>query len=159
MKKTIYATIILRSRKTWQEKKFKEDLNMSTMVFVNFPVTDVTVSTTFYEKLGFKKNPDFSDDLVSCMVWDENFYIMLLSHERYQTFIGDKTIADTKNVSGALAAFTLLNADAVKEFGQRATQNGGQAIHLDNGIPEEVMYGLEVLDPDGNCLEPVWMAM
>jgi Mg2+ and Co2+ transporter CorA len=67
---------------------------MSTMVFVNFPVTDIQVSTAFYEKIGFKKNPDFSDDLVSCMVWDENFYIMLLSHERYQTFIGDKTIAD-----------------------------------------------------------------
>lgn len=75
---------------------------MSTMVFVNFPVSDIQVSTDFYEKLGFKKNPDFSDDLVSCMVWDENFYIMLLSHERYQTFIGDKTIADTHKVSGAL---------------------------------------------------------
>lgn len=123
---------------------------MSTMVFVNFPVTDIQVSTAFYEKIGFKKNPDFSDDLVSCMVWDENFYIMLLSHERYQTFIGDKTIADTHKVSGALAAFTLPSADAVKEFGKLANENG---------IPEDVMYGLEVQDPDGNCLEPVWMAM
>ena len=116
---------------------------MSTMVFVNFPVSDIQVSTDFYEKLGFKKNPDFSDDLVSCMVWDENFYIMLLSHERYQTFIGDKTIADTHKVSGALAAFTLPSADAVKAFGKLASQNGGQSLHLENGIPEDVMYGLE----------------
>lgn len=132
---------------------------MSTMVFVNFPVSDIQVSTAFYEKLGFKKNPDFSDDLVSCMVWDENFYIMLLSHERYQTFIGDKTIADTHKVSGALAAFTLPSADAVKAFGKLASQYGGQSLHLENGIPEDVMYGLEVQDPDGNCLEPVSMAM
>lgn len=132
---------------------------MSTMVFVNFPVSDIQVSTAFYEKLGFKKNPDFSDDLVSCMVWDENFYIMLLSHERYQTFIADKTIADTHKVSGALAAFTLPSADAVKAFGKLASQYGGQSLHLENGIPEDVMYGLEVQDPDGNCLEPVWMAM
>ncbi|GAB7390875.1 VOC family protein [Lactococcus garvieae] len=132
---------------------------MSTKVFVNFPVTNIKVSTNFYEKLGFKKNNDFSDDLVSCMVWDENFYIMLLSHERYQEFIGDKTIADTHKVSGALAAFTLPGADAVKEFGKLASQHGGQSLHLENGIPEDVMYGLEVQDPDGNCLEPVWMAM
>lgn len=132
---------------------------MSTMVFVNFPVSDIQFSTVFYEKLGFKKNPDFSDDLVSCMVWDENFYIMLLSHERYQTFIGDKTIADTHKVSGALAAFTLPSADAVKAFGKLASQNGGQSLHLENDIPEDVMYSLEVQDPDGNCLEPVWMAM
>ncbi|MEG0907282.1 MAG: glyoxalase [Lactococcus sp.] len=132
---------------------------MSTMVFVNFPVSDIQVSTAFYEKLGFKKNPDFSDDLVSCMVWDENFYIMLLSHEPYQTFIGDKIIADTHKVSGALAAFTLPSADAVKAFGKLASQHGGQSLHLENGIPEDLMYGLEVQDPDGNCLEPVWMAM
>lgn len=94
-----------------------------------------------------------------CMVWDENFYIMLLSHERYQTFIGDKTIADTHKVSGALAAFTLPSADAVKAFGKLASQYGGQSLHLENDIPEDVMYGLEVQDPDGNCLEPVWMAM
>ncbi len=36
---------------------------MSTMVFVNFPVTDIQVSTAFYEKIGFKKNPDF------LMIW------------------------------------------------------------------------------------------
>jgi len=25
------------------------------------------------------------------------------------------------------------------------------------GIPEEEMYSLEVQDPDGNTLEPMWM--
>ena len=79
----------------------------------------------------------------------------------YQTFIGDKTIADTHKVSGALAAFTLPSADAVKEFGKLANENGGQSLHLENGIPEDIMYGRtsEVQDPDGNCLEPVRMAM
>lgn len=28
---------------------------MTTMVFVNFPVTNIQASTTFYEKIGFKK--------------------------------------------------------------------------------------------------------
>ena len=63
---------------------------MTTMVFVNFPVSDIEASTSFYEKIGFKKNPNFSDELVSCMIWDENFFIMLLSRARYKTFIGEK---------------------------------------------------------------------
>ena len=130
---------------------------MTTMVFVNFPVTDIQASTTFYEKIGFKKNPNFSDNLVSCMVWDENFFIMLLSHERYQSFIGERKIADTRTTSAALISFTLPNADAVKNFGKLASENGGKSIHLDDGIPEEMMYGLEVHDLDGNCLEHVWM--
>ena len=131
---------------------------MTTMVFVNFPVTHIKKATAFYEKLGFKKNLDFSDELVSCMVWDEHFFIMLLSHARYQDFIAEKTIADTKIVSAALISFTLPNAQAVKNFGKIALENGGKVTHIDNDIPEEMMYGLEVQDLDGNCLEPVWMA-
>ncbi|MHC5838035.1 VOC family protein, partial [Lactococcus lactis] len=110
-----------------------------------------------YEKIGFKKNPDFSDELVSCMIWDENFFIMLLSRARYKTFIGEKEIADTKSTSSALISFTFANAQSVKNFGKLADENGGKTIHLDNGISEEMMYGLEVQDLDGNCLEPVWM--
>lgn len=132
---------------------------MSTMVFVNFPVKNLTVSTAFYEALGFKKNPMFSDEQASCMAWDEHFIIMLLSYERYKNFIGEKTISDTQHTSGALIAFKLESVEEVQHFGEMARQNGGHAIHLDNGIPESMMYGLEVNDPDGNCLEPVWMAM
>lgn len=131
---------------------------MTTMVFVNFPVREIRAATVFYEKLGFKKNSDFSDNLVSCMVWDENFYIMLLSYERYQTFIGDKKIADTQSTSGALIAFSLPNAESVKNLGRLASENGGKTFHLENGIPENIMYDLEIQDLDGNSLQPIWMA-
>ena len=43
---------------------------MGTMVFVNFPVADVQRSTAFYEKLGFKKNEEFSTEEASSMMWD-----------------------------------------------------------------------------------------
>lgn len=36
---------------------------MSTKVFVNFPVTNIKISTNFYEKLGFKKTTIF------LMIW------------------------------------------------------------------------------------------
>lgn len=132
---------------------------MSTMVFVNFPVTDVKRSTEFYEKLGFKQNVDFSNDETSSMVWDDTFWIMLLNHDFYSKFIKDKKIADAKTTSGALIAFSMESADAVKKFGETAKANGGDFYKVDMGIPEDMMFGLEVQDPDGNTLEPNWMKM
>lgn len=132
---------------------------MAAMVFVNFPVTDVQRSTEFYEKLGFTKNEEFSTAEASSMVWDDHFWIMLLNHEFYSKFIKDKTIADTKKVSGVLVSFSMESADAVKKFGETAKANGGDFYKVDMGIPEDQMFGLEVLDPDGNSLEPTWMNM
>ncbi len=131
---------------------------MSTMVFVNFPVKDVKASTRFYEALGFSLNPDFSNEDTSCMVWDENFFIMLLAPEKYQFFTPNRTIADNKKTSSALIAFSMSSADEVKMFGEKAKDNGGYVYQIETGISEEYMYGLEVQDLDGNTLEPMWMA-
>ena len=132
---------------------------MATMVFVNFPVSDVKRSTEFYEKLGFKKNQEFSNEDTSSMVWDDNFWIMLLNHDFYSKFIKDKKIADATSTSGVLVAFSMESADAVKKFAETAKANGGDFYKVDMGIPEDAMLGLEVQDPDGNSLEPTWMKM
>lgn len=131
---------------------------MSTMVFVNFPVKDVKASTVFYETLGFTLNPDFSDEETSCMVWDEHFFVMLLEHNRYQFFTPNRTIADNTKTSSVLIAFSMTSAEAVKEFGKVASENGGNVYKIETSISEEFMFGLEVQDLDGNTLEPMWMA-
>lgn len=130
---------------------------MNSMVFVNFPVADVEKSTEFYQKLGFKQNKEFSNDAASAMVWDDQFWIMLLNHEFYQQFLSGKTIADVEKTSGALIAFSMESAQAVKDFAEIAKANGGNFHHVEMGIPEEQMFGLEVQDIDGNTLEPSWM--
>ncbi|MCA5013012.1 MULTISPECIES: VOC family protein [unclassified Enterococcus] len=132
---------------------------MATMVFVNFPVSDVKRATEFYEKLGFKKNEEFSNEEASSMVWDDNFWIMLLNHDFYSKFIKEKTIADARTTSGVLVSFSMESAEAVKKFGETAKANGGDFYKVDMGIPEDQMYGLEVQDLDGNTLEPTWMQM
>lgn len=132
-------------------------ITMSTMVFVNFPVKNVKDATGFYEKLGFKRNKEFSNEQSSAMVWDDHFWIMLLDYSFYQVFIKDRRIADTQKKSAALIAFSLESAEKVKEFGKIAEENGGTVYHVDMGIPEDQMYGLEVQDLDGNMLEPSWM--
>lgn len=130
---------------------------MAGMVFVNFPVKDLSRSTAFYEALGFRQNKEFSNEDAAAMIRDDTFWIMLLTHDFYRKFLKNKEIADTQKVSGALIAFSLDSAAAVKEFGAIAEQNGGTVHHVEMGIPESVMYGLEVQDLDGNALEPSWM--
>ncbi len=132
---------------------------MATMVFVNFPVSDLKHSTAFYEKLGFTQNKDFSTDEAVSMVWDDHFWIMLLNHDFYSRFIKDKTIANTQTTSSSLIAFSMESIDAVKKFAETAKANGGDFYKVNMGIPEDQMFGLEVQDPDGNTLEPNWMAM
>lgn len=132
---------------------------MTTMVFVNFPVSDLKHSTAFYEKLGFTQNKEFSTDEAVSMVWDDHFWIMLLNHDFYSRFIKDKTIANTQTTSSSLIAFSMESIDAVKKFAETAKANGGDFYKVNMGIPEDQMFGLEVQDPDGNTLEPNWMAM
>lgn len=132
---------------------------MNSMVFVNFPVEDVDKSVAFYEKLGFKKNEEFSTVEASAVVWDDTFWIMLLSHVFYKKFLKDKEIADNKKTSGALISFSVANADEVKKFANTAKENGGSYHEVDMGMSEEEMFSLEVQDLDGNTLEPVWMKM
>ncbi len=91
------------------------------------------------------------------MVWDDNFWIMLLDHLFYQLFIKDRTITDTKTQSATLFVFSLNGAEEVKNFGKIAEENGGSVYKVDMGIPEDQMDGLDVIDLDGNTLEPTCM--
>ena len=132
---------------------------MSTIVFTNFPVKDLSASTEFYEKLGFKKDESMSTETASTMIWDDTFWIMILKHELYQLFLKNKKIADAQTVSGVLTSFTVENPAAVRKFAELAKANGGDYFSVDMDITEEEMFSLEVVDLDGNQLEPVWMRM
>lgn len=129
-----------------------------TTVFANFPVTDLPRSIVFYEALGFQKNEGFSNEQASALVWDDTFWVMLLTTPFYERFLSaGKVVADTKKVSGALVAFTVDSVEKVKELGRLAEQHGGSVRRVNRDIPEELMYELEIEDPDGNQLEPCWM--
>ncbi len=129
-----------------------------TTVFANFPVTDLPRSIVFYEALGFQKNEEFSNEQASALVWDDTFWVMLLTTPFYKEFLSaGKVVADTKKVSGALVTFTVDSVEKVKELGRLAEQHGGRVRRLNRDIPEELMYELEIEDPDGNQLEPCWM--
>jgi uncharacterized protein len=64
--------------------------------------------------MGFTVNPHFSDDHGKCMVWSENIFLMLLSHEKFSCF-ATKPIANTKD---SLAGLFFLSLDTLEEVNQ-----------------------------------------
>ncbi len=85
---------------------------MNRQIFINLAVKDLQQSMNFYTAMGFTNNPQFSDDTAKCMVWSENIFVMLLTHEKFSSFTA-KPIADTKtNVAGLFS----LSVDSVEEM-------------------------------------------
>jgi predicted lactoylglutathione lyase len=129
---------------------------VSKMIFVNLPVHDLHKSTAFYEAVGATRNPQFSDEASSCMVFSEAIYVMLLTHERYKTF-SQRPIADAHKTSAALLALTVEDRTMVDSIVDLAAATGGVADpnpKQDHGF----MYGRSYEDPDGNVWEVIWMA-
>lgn len=127
---------------------------MAKQIFINFAVTDLQKSMDFYTALGFTNNPQFSDDSGKCMVWSDNIFVMLLTHEKFTTF-ATKPIADTKsNVAGLFS----LSVDSVDEVNTIVT-NGLKAGGIE---PNEMRdYGFmqqrTIEDPDGHTWEIFYM--
>ena len=127
---------------------------MAKQIFINLAVNDLQKSMDFYTALGFTNNPQFSDDAGKCMVWSENIFVMLLTHEKFATF-ATKPIADTKS---NVAALFSLSVDSVAEVNSIMT-NGLQAGGIE---PSEMKdYGFmqmrTIEDFDGHTWEIFYM--
>jgi predicted lactoylglutathione lyase len=131
---------------------------MSKQIYINLPVSDLAKSTEFYTALGFTKNSDFSNDDASAMQWSDDIFVMLLKPDFYKKFLKGKNIGDTASTSAVLLALTLDSKEEVQKFADTAKQNGGDYYKIDMGVPEDMMFGYEVQDPDGNQWEPLWMS-
>ena len=93
-------------------------------VFINLAVKDLTKSMDFYTQLGFTNNPQFSDDTAKCMVWSENIFVMIMTHEKFKTF-ATKPIADTRNNIAGLFALSVESVDKVNDLVNKGLAAGG----------------------------------
>lgn len=85
---------------------------MTKQIFINLAVKDIQKSMDFYTSLGFSNNPQFSDESAKCMVWSENIFVMIMTHEKFASF-ATKPIADTKS---NLAGLFSLSVDSIEEM-------------------------------------------
>jgi predicted lactoylglutathione lyase len=129
---------------------------MPRMIFVNLPVTDLERSLRFYEAIGARKEPKFSNEAAAMMVISDTISVMLLTHPFYASFTG-KPIADAHQVSGVILALSADSPAAVDAMVEAAAAAGGKA---DPGPRQDmggIMYGRSFEDPDGHHWEPMWM--
>ena len=128
---------------------------MPKMIFVNLPVADLKRATAFYESVGATKNPQFSDDTASCMVFSETIYAMLLTHDKYRQFTAKK-IVDAKTSSEVIIA---LSADSREDVDALVAKAKASGVTIDPTPTQDYgfMYGRSFEDPDGHIWEVIWM--
>lgn len=127
---------------------------MATKIFVNLPVKDLNRSVEFFTKLGYKFNPQFTDEKATCMIIGEDIFVMLLVEEFFKSFI-KKEIADTAKSTESIICLSADSREKVDEMVNKAVAAGGSIYKepQDHGF----MYGHAYQDLDGHLWEIMWM--
>jgi hypothetical protein len=127
---------------------------MARKIFVNLPVKDLSKSMEFFGKVGFKFNPQFTDETAACMIVSDDIFAMLLTEAKFKDFT-PKAICDATKSTEVLVALSCESKDEVNELVTRAVAGGGStyADSKDYGF----MYQHGFQDPDGHIWELVYM--
>jgi uncharacterized protein len=123
-------------------------------LFVNVPVQDLQRSITFFEALGFRFNPHFTDASGTCMLVGEDAYFMLLTTDKFASF-SKRPAGDPTRQTSALFAFGVESRAAVDAIVNTAVAAGG--THALDPQDHGFMYGWSFYDPDGHHWEVFWM--
>ncbi len=124
---------------------------MTRQIFVNLAVKDLNKTIQFFTKLGFKFNPQFTDENATCMIIGKDIFAMLLVEKFFKTFIPDKEVCDAKKSAEALVAISVESRAKVDEMIKRVIGAGGKEYRTakDHGW----MYGRAFQDLDGHIWE------
>jgi predicted lactoylglutathione lyase len=126
------------------------------MVFINLPVKNVKASMAFFAALGFKHNPQFSDEHTASIVIDDSMVVMLLEEARFRDFLPQGVgIADPRKAVEVLNCLSCSSKEEVDTLQAKAIAAGGKPWMpaQDHGF----MYGTSFTDLDGHVWELMWM--
>ena len=127
---------------------------MTTQIFVNLPVKDLSRTVEFFKKLGFAFNPQFTDENATCMIINDNIFVMLLVEKFFKTFT-KKEICDTTKDTEVIVALSTESREKVDEMMQHVFEAGGKESRepQDHGW----MYGRSFQDINGHLWEIIYM--
>ncbi len=127
---------------------------MTTKIFVNLPAKDLNKTIEFFTKLGFKFNPQFTDENATCMIVGEDIFVMLLVEKFFKTFT-KKEICDTSKNTEVIVALSVEGREKVDQMINRAIEAGGRESRepQDHGW----MYGRSFEDINGHIWEIIYM--
>jgi uncharacterized protein len=127
---------------------------MTTKIFVNLPVKELNKTVEFFTKLGFKFNPQFTDENATCMIIGDDIFVMLLVEKFFKTFTKNE-ICDTSKYTEVLLALSGDSREKVDQMIKKAIESGGSEYRepQDHGW----MYGRSFQDIDGHIWEIIYM--
>ena len=127
---------------------------MTTKIFVNLPVKNLNKTIEFFTKLGFKFNPQFTDENATCMIVGEDIFVMLLVEKFFKTFT-KKEICDTSKNTEVIVALSVEGREKVDQMINKAIEAGGRESRepQDHGW----MYGRSFEDINGHLWEIIYM--
>jgi uncharacterized protein len=127
---------------------------VTTKIFVNLPAKDLNKTIEFFTKLGFKFNPQFTDENATCMIVGEDIFVMLLVEKFFKTFT-KKEICDTSKNIEVIVALSVEGREKVDQMINKAIEAGGTESRepQDHGW----MYGRSFEDINGHIWEIIYM--
>jgi hypothetical protein len=127
---------------------------MHKQIYVNIVAADLPRSRAFFESLGLRFEPKFSNDSGACLVLGENLFAMLLTPDFMKGFTA-KPLCDPRQSTEALICLSCESREEVDAIVARAVAAGGTAPRppQDHGF----MYGHGFEDLDGHIWELVFM--
>ena len=153
---TVYTNSFLPSAHRSSIKITLKDKHMTTQIYVNLPVKNLDKSIEFFSRLGYKFNPQFTDENATCMIVGDNIFVMLLVEKFFQTFTR-KAICDARKSTEVLMCLSCDSRADVEEQVRKAVAAGATTPRApqDQGW----MYGHGFEDLDGHIWELAYMDM
>jgi len=124
------------------------------LIFVNLPVKNLARSRAFFEGMGYRFNPQFSNDQGACLVISDTIHAMLLTEPFFQSFI-KKPISDAKKATEVLICLSCDSKAEVDQLVAKAVAGGGSTPNPVQDYGFMYSHGFE--DLDGHVWELMYM--
>lgn len=123
-------------------------------MFVNLPVKDLAASIEFFTNLGFKFNPQFTNEKAACVIVGSDSNVMLLAEPFFRTFTSKKP-ADARNTAEVIVAISVESREMVDGIVGKALGMGAKP----SKAPTDYgwMYGRSFQDLDSHLWEVIYM--
>ncbi|MEY4348595.1 MAG: hypothetical protein RIS43_1014 [Actinomycetota bacterium] len=117
------------------------------------PVENIARSITFFEALGFRINPQFTNDESACVVISDNIFAMLSNHEKYTSFSEKKL--PSKDAAEVIFSLQCESTDEVRSIAEKAFAAGARRVNEPSDQGFMFSWGFE--DLDGHLWDLFWM--
>lgn len=126
----------------------------ATKIYVNLPVKNLDKSIEFFTGLGFKFNPQFTDDTATCMIVSDEIFVMLLTEAKFREFTPN-AICDTQKSNEVLVCLSRPSRESVDDLVRKAINAGGKTIAESKDYGFMYQHGFQ--DLDGHIWELIYM--